>query len=102
MTVGDVKSDARGSGARFNDGKAPLDLIPLRILVTAWDRDGLSAAQEAARKALAALADWQESGAVWSLYGALQALGNPFHDVAAVLDYGRRKYSKRGDRKSVV
>lgn len=29
MTVGDVNSDARGSGARFNDGKPDLALIPL-------------------------------------------------------------------------
>lgn len=29
MTIGDVTSDKRGSGARFNDGKMPMELIPL-------------------------------------------------------------------------
>lgn len=28
MSIGDVNSDARGSGARYNDGKIALDLIP--------------------------------------------------------------------------
>lgn len=32
MAIGDVTSQARGSGARFNDGKVPLDLIPLSSL----------------------------------------------------------------------
>jgi len=30
--VGDVNSDAKGSGARFNSGKAALDMIPLHLL----------------------------------------------------------------------
>ena len=33
MSVGDVNSDKRGSGARFNDGKPDLSLIPLCTLV---------------------------------------------------------------------
>lgn len=32
MSVGDVNSDARGSGARYNDGKVDLSLIPLSTL----------------------------------------------------------------------
>ena len=32
MSVGDVNSSARGSGARFNDGKPDFSLIPLRLL----------------------------------------------------------------------
>lgn len=32
MSVGDVNSDARGSGARYNTGKADLSLIPLSTL----------------------------------------------------------------------
>lgn len=31
MPVGDLKSDARGSGARYNEGKNPLDLVPAAI-----------------------------------------------------------------------
>ncbi len=32
MSIGDVKSDARGSGARYNDGKTEYSLIPLGCL----------------------------------------------------------------------
>ena len=32
MPVGDVKSDAKGSGARYNDGKPDFSLIPLVTL----------------------------------------------------------------------
>lgn len=29
MTIGDITSDKRGTGARYNDGKVPMELIPL-------------------------------------------------------------------------
>lgn len=32
MPVGDVDSDTKGSGARFNDGKPAFDLVPLVAL----------------------------------------------------------------------
>lgn len=32
MPVGDVDSDAKGSGARYNDGKPAFDLVPLVAL----------------------------------------------------------------------
>ena len=32
MPVGDIDSDERGTGARFNDGKPPLELTPLSTL----------------------------------------------------------------------
>jgi hypothetical protein len=32
MSIGDINSDARGSGARDNDGKVPLELLPLGLL----------------------------------------------------------------------
>src|SRR4051812_28218775 len=93
MAVGDIASSARGSGARFNDGKAALELIPLHVLADAWWRDDFTADEKAAHAALVELAAWQATGAVGSLYAALRALGNPFHECAAVLDYGRRKYA---------
>ena len=33
MAIGDVHSEDRGSGARLNDGKVPLDLIPLSAMI---------------------------------------------------------------------
>ena len=35
MSIGDVTSPERGSGARYNDGKPPMELIPLRALYPA-------------------------------------------------------------------
>lgn len=90
MTVGDVNSTARGSGARFNDGKPPLDLIPLRIVAGAWRRAGRAGP---ALHALELLADWQEGDSEERLYAALRVLGNPFHEAARVLEYGKRKYA---------
>lgn len=37
MAVGDIRSNARGSGARYNDNKTRLDLIPLASLKPAAD-----------------------------------------------------------------
>lgn len=91
--IGDVASEARGSGARFNDGKPPLDLIPVRILAETWWRPDLTPEQDAVYEALRALADWQEGAGVGALYGALRALGAPMREAAAVLEYGRRKYA---------
>ncbi len=38
MTIGDINSQARGTGARYNAGKPPLHLIPLWIIAEADDR----------------------------------------------------------------
>jgi hypothetical protein len=32
MPVGDLESNEKGTGARFNDGKPPMELIPLALL----------------------------------------------------------------------
>jgi hypothetical protein len=48
MAIGDVKSDARGAGARFNDGKVPLELIPLIGLESAAAVFGYGAKKYAA------------------------------------------------------
>lgn len=93
MAIGDIASTERGTGARFNDGKPPLDLIPLRVLAAAYQPMALTTAREAAWEALACLAEWQEDGRSESLYEALRAVGNPFHDIARVLEYGKRKYA---------
>jgi len=36
MAVGDINSDAPGSGARYNDGKLAMDLIPVSFWRAAW------------------------------------------------------------------
>lgn len=96
MSIGDVASTARGSGARYNDGKVPLELLPLRVLVAAYTRaiPHRNEAQAQALCALAFLAEWQETGTTSILYEAVEALGSPWHETARVFDYGRRKYAE--------
>lgn len=57
MTVGDVDSTERGSGARFNDGKVPLDMIPLMALEDCAKVFGYGAAKYARNNWLKGM-DW--------------------------------------------
>lgn len=99
MSIGDVRSTERGSGARFNDGKPALELVPLRLIAESWLRavrnapDHHTPEQRGAMAALFFLADFQEGGDERALYSAIEALGSPWHDCAAVFDYGRQKYA---------
>lgn len=55
--VGDITSSAKGTGARWNEGKVPYDMLPLRlILQLAWP-DKLP--DDAAYYVLDAMAAWQ-------------------------------------------
>ena len=90
--VGDIHSDAKGSGARYNTGKPPLELIPLRMMAYHY-RLGLRGmvVNRSAVSALAALGLWQERRG--TLLDVLDAMGNPWHQCAHVFDYGRKKYT---------
>lgn len=94
MTVGDVTSTERGSGARFNSGKPPMELVPLRALADSYrgpfvteDRLGMIAA-------LDALGRFQAGGGAECLRDAFQSLGDGWADCAEVFDYGRKKYAE--------
>ena len=90
MSVGDITSDDKGTGARFNDGKAPLELIPLALLA-----DNMARGQW--RIAMAALGTWQTGGDTDDLltaYGRLGALREVAAEEARVFDFGRRKYAE--------
>jgi hypothetical protein len=94
--IGDINSDAKGSGARYNAGKAPIELIPLRQIGTAHImRASLSEPQFAAAKALQHLGDYQSRRrGIGALYDALVALGfEGWEECARVFDYGRKKYA---------
>lgn len=54
--IGDVTSDAKGSGARFNGGKPPLEMIPVWILAEGL---GVKPVDNAMLEALTALGRWQ-------------------------------------------
>lgn len=90
MSIGDVTSDARGSGARYNTGKAPVELIPLRIIASSAQRAGGNAA---VAQALLSVGLYQERGELAHLYDAIGVLGATWAECAAVLDYGRQKYA---------
>lgn len=88
--VGDVNSTAKGSGARFNSGKAHLELIPLTIIA---DLIGLSGGD--AGRALRHLGHWQEDGKTCHLQAAMVALGDDiWNECAGVFNYGRKKYAE--------
>lgn len=94
MSIGDLDSDARGSGARKNTGKPDLSLVPLRIIVDSYFGMRLETAlQIGARSALLRLAEWQERCPGQPLHEAWQLLGPPAEvasECAKVFDYGRR------------
>lgn len=98
--IGDVTSTAKGSGARYNTGKPPLELIPLRLLADYYAGLGgfahgaRSSQEDAAILCLRALGRFQERGTQEDLLDALLVLGNHWDDCAKVFDYGRRKYAE--------
>lgn len=87
MAVGDVNSDAKGSGARFNTGKVPVELLPFRILA-------LTTEQDTVKEAFYKLDAYQFSGDVRYLESLFQDVQHHWTDCAWVFDYGKRKYSE--------
>jgi hypothetical protein len=89
--IGDITSNAKGTAARYNAGKDPLELIPLRVIAEQARRTtgGKFAAELAA---LFALARFQEGGGVDDLLDAITAIGPAWNECAAVFEYGRKKY----------
>lgn len=87
MSIGDVSSDARGSGARYNDGKLRLDYIPARILffVHGEGRDAVEA------EILWLLGQFETHRDTQYLVDALALV--PWEATCAVFDYGARKYA---------
>jgi hypothetical protein len=93
--VGDLNSTARGTGARMNGGKLPVELIPVRAHWLYWNSriTEPSAAEKRALDCLLHLAVWQETQNIGSLEDAMLSLDEPMRDAALVFDYGRRKYA---------
>lgn len=95
--IGDIRSSAKGSGARYNAGKPPIELIPLKLIAEDYlRRNAMTTAQTEAAKALHAIGQYQarERG-VEALYEAISRLGvGGWHECAMVFDYGRRKYAE--------
>jgi hypothetical protein len=115
MAVGDVNSNARGSGARFNDGKVPYELVPIDVIATHLAdcakalgmRLNAGEQEKSARlgrvvDVLAMLAEWQNGGDVDCLIKAIEDVRvlevvephRAMESCARVFDYGRRKYAE--------
>ena len=96
--VGDPSSTAKGSGARFNEGKVPLDLIPGQILARYGRLPGDGAFGP--RQALYHFGQFQmrvpgaSAECLLNALAALDADGGLIEDIARVFDYGRQKYAE--------
>lgn len=96
MSVGDVSSDARGSGARFNDGKVAYELLPLRAVLAILRLQG---SDRPLVRMLEHLADWQAGDDVALDRAIDESLPWPhpwidsFADAARVFGYGKKKYA---------
>lgn len=95
MSVGDITSSERGTAARYNDGKTPLELIPARAMHAYYDEFFVDPSPAPARAlaCLERLATFEETLNPEYLAAALKCLSQPLVDAAWVFDYGRRKYA---------
>ena len=97
MPVGDVNSTERGSGARYNDGKDPMEQIPVRYWIQHWiDTHALDPiATPDELDILLALQKFQERDPetevfkIWTASGCEQYIG----EAMAVFQYGAQKYA---------
>lgn len=94
--IGDVNSNEKGSGARFNSDKPAMELIPVRDVACLYHFK--SDAPQEMIELLYHLADFQETGDAKYLYEAMLSCGTSIRDslesCARVFDYGRRKYAE--------
>lgn len=90
--VGDVTSDAKGSGARFNAGKPPFELIPFGILARYFRQSVVG--KDAEIDALEFLGRFQARDGADNLMKAAISLGGGWDECAKVFDYGRIKYAE--------
>lgn len=95
--VGDLLSLDKGSGARFNQGKPALDLIPLNILAEFHAqnfKDVETITNQTLADMLVQLGDFQirtsGAGALWAI---IAMAGDKWDDCARVFDFGRKKYA---------
>jgi hypothetical protein len=88
--IGDITSDAKGSGARFNGGKPDFSLVPLTMVAGAFEDDSGSGGIGA----LEALGCFQQTHSTDFLFNVLNYLGHEgWEECARVFEYGKRKYA---------
>ena len=91
VTVGDLDSDAKGSGARKSEGKLALDLIPIRYWQAMWTGNGKKV-DHTAYYAIEQLRKFQE-GDDTALKNVFE-LSSPYEmeQAVRVLEFGAKKY----------
>ncbi len=87
MSVGDVNSTERGSGARFNDGKPDLSLIPPMLLPC------YNGEHEALLKALHAFMFDGDSTPLLKFVNNMYSIRDAAAVTAKVFEYGKKKYA---------
>jgi hypothetical protein len=87
--IGDITSDAKGSGARFNGGKPDFSLVPLTMVAGAS-----RSFNRLAVLALEQLGLFQVEHDTAYLFTLLHQLGDEgWEECARVFEYGKRKYA---------
>lgn len=88
MSIGDITSDARGSGARFNTGKPPLEYVPMRSVRSACAMISVPHLPVILRSLEAF-----EAGNHAAIETALAAGQCHLLDAARVFEFGAQKYT---------
>ncbi len=90
MSVGDVNSMEQGSGARFNDGKAPMQYVYLNALLEAPNASGHF--DDRSMNVLCRVADY-EARECPAHQMTEELTSADFRKAADVLEYGAKKYA---------
>ena len=96
MPVGDVNSTERGSGARYNDGKDPMEQIPVRYWIQHWMDDEILVPDDVDElNILAALRKFQEREQGTDIKKIWEAAecGHYIDEAMEVFKYGAEKYA---------
>jgi hypothetical protein len=103
MSIGDVTSNERGSGARFNSGKPDLSLIPLNVVALSFLQDPLlHSGDKNLIHSLQQLGYFQTTGRIEHLDRAINLVNDKWLDCARVFEYGRAKYAAWNWSKGMV
>jgi len=101
--VGDINSQAKGSGARFNAGKAPYELLPISLIADMADASVEREEDDIKDRAIVALVYlglWQERNIEDGIPGehpllsAILAFEDDLESTARVFEYGKKKYAE--------
>lgn len=93
--IGDVNSSAKGSGARFNDGKPNMFLVPLTLVAQSLhpSENTLNDTSQALHQLGCYQANCGTEAYLWNVLSALGVDGYGWEECARVFSYGQKKYA---------